>query len=167
MTKMLSVFCVRRCVTVSACILLSSILWSQTTPVNAVVSGSPAGAVSVSKPHDDDFVLGNDDVLAINVWKEPDISRSIPFSAARWQDFAALEVEIANRLKNYISECDSERRSAPQTGRMRPLPGMLGRTETKVDAASLGATLVFESRRKLPKSVECMSGRISWKDSVS
>jgi polysaccharide biosynthesis/export protein len=24
------------------------------------------------------FVIGNDDVLAINVWKEPDISRSIP-----------------------------------------------------------------------------------------
>ena len=30
------------------------------------------------KPHDDTFVIGNDDVLAINVWKEPDISRSIP-----------------------------------------------------------------------------------------
>jgi len=30
------------------------------------------------KPHDNSFVIGNDDVLAINVWKEPDISRSIP-----------------------------------------------------------------------------------------
>ena len=33
---------------------------------------------SAAKPHDDSFVIGNDDVLAINVWKEPDISRSIP-----------------------------------------------------------------------------------------
>ena len=33
---------------------------------------------SGAKAHDDSFVIGNDDVLAINVWKEPDISRSIP-----------------------------------------------------------------------------------------
>ena len=43
-------------------------------------SNSPAtsSASSTDKPHDDSFVIGNDDVLAINVWKEPDISRSIP-----------------------------------------------------------------------------------------
>jgi polysaccharide export outer membrane protein len=56
-------------------------------------------------------------VLAINVWKEPDISRSIPVRSdgkislplvgevqAAGQTPLKLEVEIASRLKNYISE---------------------------------------------------------------
>jgi hypothetical protein len=54
------------------CALFSSVLCAQ--------SAAPAHDVDASagKPHDDSFVIGNDDVLAINVWKEPDISRSIP-----------------------------------------------------------------------------------------
>lgn len=75
-------------------------------------------AVSVeSKPHDDSFLIGNDDVLAVNVWKEPDISRSIPVRSdgkislplvgevqATGQTPRRLELDIAERLKNYISE---------------------------------------------------------------
>ena len=30
------------------------------------------------KAHDDKFVIGMDDVLAVNVWKETEISRSVP-----------------------------------------------------------------------------------------
>src|SRR5215475_14091180 len=30
------------------------------------------------KAHDDSFQIGPDDILAINVWKEPEISRSVP-----------------------------------------------------------------------------------------
>lgn len=69
------------------------------------------------KAHDDSFIIGNDDVLAVNVWKEPDISRSIPVRSdgkislplagevqAAGQTPAKLEAEIASRLKNYISE---------------------------------------------------------------
>jgi polysaccharide export outer membrane protein len=117
MTRMFGVFCVRLCVSASACSLLSSVLWSQSGPAKAAVSGNPTAAVSESKPHDDNFVIGNNDVLAINVWKEPDISRSIPVRSdgrislplvgevqAAGQTPAKLEVEIAGRLKNYISE---------------------------------------------------------------
>ena len=69
------------------------------------------------KPHDDSFLIGNDDVLAINVWKEPDISRSIPVRSdgkislplvgevqAAGRTPLKLEQEIAAKLKNYIGE---------------------------------------------------------------
>jgi polysaccharide biosynthesis/export protein len=87
-------------------------LAAQQTP-----SATPDAAASAGKPHDDSFVIGNDDVLAINVWKEPDISRSIPVRSdgkislplvgevqAAGMTPAKLEKEIASRLKNYISE---------------------------------------------------------------
>jgi len=40
----------------------------------------PAGAAAPTKAPgaDSNFVIGNEDVLAINVWKEPDISRVVP-----------------------------------------------------------------------------------------
>jgi polysaccharide export outer membrane protein len=70
-----------------------------------------------TKAHDDSFVIGNDDVLAINVWKEPDVSRSIPVRSdgkislplvgevqATGRTPLKLEQEIAERLKNYIAE---------------------------------------------------------------
>jgi len=46
-------------------------------------SAPPAGAAnpSASRPAvepGDDFVIGNDDVLAISVWKEPEVSRTLP-----------------------------------------------------------------------------------------
>jgi polysaccharide export outer membrane protein len=74
-------------------------------------------AAAATKPHDDTFVIGNDDVLAINVWKEPDVSRSIPvrpdgkISLPLAGEIQAagltplrLEREIASKLQNYISE---------------------------------------------------------------
>jgi polysaccharide export outer membrane protein len=44
--------------------------------LQAIVATSQPSATSGNKP-DDAFVIGNDDVLSINVWKEPDLSRSI------------------------------------------------------------------------------------------
>lgn len=86
-------------------------------PASAQANSSATAATSAAKPHDDTFVIGNDDVLAVNVWKEPDISRSIPVRSdgkislplvgevqAAGLTPAKLEKEIANRLKNYISE---------------------------------------------------------------
>ena len=92
-------------------------------------SGSTAGAkqsapptqpetnATASSPHDNNFVIGNDDVLAINVWKEPEISRSIPVRSdgkislplvgevqAAGLTPLKLEQAIAGRLTNYISE---------------------------------------------------------------
>jgi polysaccharide export outer membrane protein len=91
--------------------LISGSLWGQTA-----AAGHDADASS-GKPHDDSFVIGNDDVLAINVWKEPDISRSIPVRSdgkislplvgevqAAGLTPLKLEKDIASRLKNFISE---------------------------------------------------------------
>ena len=76
-----------------------------------------AADASAAKPHDDSFIIGNDDVLAVNVWKEPDISRSIPVRSdgkislplvgevqAAGLTPLKLEKDIANKLKNYMSE---------------------------------------------------------------
>jgi len=64
-------------------IALSATASAQTVPLdiknNAV---SPSGSSSGPTPHDagtpDDYVIGSDDVLAINVWKEPDLCRTVP-----------------------------------------------------------------------------------------
>ena len=74
-------------------------------------------ASAATRPHDASFVIGNDDVLAINVWKEPDISRSIPVRSdgkislplvgevqAAGRTPLKLEQDIATRLKSYIAE---------------------------------------------------------------
>jgi polysaccharide export outer membrane protein len=80
-------------------------------------SQSAAAQDSEGKPHDNSFVIGNDDVLAVSVWKEAEISRSVPvrsdgkislplvgeLQAAGRTPFN-LEQDIAERLKNYISE---------------------------------------------------------------
>ena len=58
-------------------IILAGSLWAQ-VPAPPAPAAEPSLARSATKPHDASFVIGNDDLLAINVWKEPDISRSIP-----------------------------------------------------------------------------------------
>jgi polysaccharide export outer membrane protein len=96
--------------------LLASLLCAQTAVTNKpAVPTQQTGAAG--SPHDDSFVIGNDDVLAINVWKEPDISRSIPVRSdgkislpLAGQVQAAgltplkLEQEIASKLQSYISQ---------------------------------------------------------------
>ena len=70
-----------------------------------------------TQAHDNTFIIGNDDVLAISVWKEPDVSRSVPVRSdgkislplagevqAAGQTPLKLEQEIAARLKNFIGE---------------------------------------------------------------
>jgi polysaccharide export outer membrane protein len=66
---------------------------------------------------DSSYLIGANDVLAINVWKEPDISRSVPVRSdgrislplvgelqASGQTPRQLEQEITKRLQSYISE---------------------------------------------------------------
>jgi polysaccharide biosynthesis/export protein len=104
--------------------LLSICLWAQTTAEpTKPASNSDAQVAStnsegtVTKAHDSTFVIGNDDVLAINVWKEPDVSRSVPVRSdgkislplvgevqAAGSTPLKLEQDIAARLKNYIGE---------------------------------------------------------------
>jgi len=66
--------------------------------------------------HDDNFVIGNDDVLAISVWKEPELTKSVPVRSdgkislplvgelmAAGQTPLQLEHEITDKLKNFIT----------------------------------------------------------------
>jgi polysaccharide biosynthesis/export protein len=107
-------------------LLLSSWLWAQSAPASSSSIGSNATvqppqpsqtADAGTKPHDDSFIIGDDDVLAVNVWKEPDISRSIPVRSdgkislplvgelqATGRTPLKLEKDIAEKLKNYIAE---------------------------------------------------------------
>lgn len=91
---------------------------AQAAPAPAAGSGAATSPDKpADKPHDDSFVIGNDDVLAINVWKEPDISRSIPVRSdgkislplvgevqAAGLTPLKLEKDIAEKLKSFISE---------------------------------------------------------------
>jgi polysaccharide export outer membrane protein len=99
------------------CLALSLGLWAQTKPAARSAQATQNADSTAPKAHDDTFVIGNDDVLAINVWKEPDISRSIPVRSdgkislplvgevqAAGQTPLKLEQEIAGRLKSYIGE---------------------------------------------------------------
>lgn len=108
----------------SLCFYSSNWLWAQSGPTNAektepsIVASVPQPLESAaSKPHDNDFVIGNSDVLAVNVWKEPDISRSVPVRSdgkislplagevqAAGLTPLNLEKDIASKLQSYISE---------------------------------------------------------------
>jgi polysaccharide biosynthesis/export protein len=107
-----------------SCILLSSIGWAQSAPAKssavsnrATTADAHATASPRSTAHDDTFIIGKNDVLAIAVWKEPDISRSIPVRSdgkislplvgeiqAAGETPLKLEQNIAAKLKNYIEE---------------------------------------------------------------
>jgi len=109
------------------CALLSSVLAAQaTTSANppaqpaAPSTAAPTAAVdpNAAQGHDNSFVIGNDDVLAINVWKEPDVSRpaipvrsdgkiSLPLVGevqAAGLTPLKLEQAIAAKLQNFISQ---------------------------------------------------------------
>jgi polysaccharide biosynthesis/export protein len=116
---------VKRLVPALVCLVSCATLWSQNTAVNAkqssaavqtAMSGEPSNS-GATKPHDDSFVIGDDDLLAINVWKEPDISRQVPVRSdgkislplvgevkAAGETPLKLEQDLAARLKNYIDE---------------------------------------------------------------
>jgi polysaccharide biosynthesis/export protein len=80
-------------------------------------AGNKTGEGSSAGHSDSSYVIGANDVLAINVWKEPEISRSVPVRSdgkislplvgelqAGGQTPRQLEQEITKRLQSYISE---------------------------------------------------------------
>jgi polysaccharide export outer membrane protein len=84
-----------------------------------VPSAGASDASSAAKPHDGDYLIGSGDVLAINVWKEPDVSRSVPVRPdgrislplvgelqASGRTPLQLEHDIATKLRAYITEAD-------------------------------------------------------------
>lgn len=102
-----------------ACILFTSWLLGQAAgPVeNADAAGSEAPAKAADVQANGGYVIGPEDILAINVWKEPDISRSVPVRSdgaislplvgeveAGGKTTVQLEQEITAKLRTYISE---------------------------------------------------------------
>lgn len=99
-----------------ACILVSQTLAAQTSGTPIPDSSKPAAAAT-SKAHDDSYIIGPDDVLAVNVWKEPEVSRTVPVRSdgkislplagevqASGQTPRQLEQSLSARLKSFISE---------------------------------------------------------------
>ena len=80
-------------------------------------SPAPASVAAATATAANHYLIGNDDVLAISVWKEPDISRSVPVRSdgkislpligeiqATGRTPKELEADIARGLHDYISE---------------------------------------------------------------
>jgi polysaccharide export outer membrane protein len=123
---------VRWIVMLCGCVLVAGIIAAQTAPakpeaakpanVAKLVDPAPVQSASAveaaTTPHDDSFVIGNDDVLSINVWKEPDVSRatipvrsdgriSLPLAGeiqAAGLTPLGLERAIAAKLQSFISD---------------------------------------------------------------
>jgi polysaccharide export outer membrane protein len=83
-------------------------------PGKKQTSGNP---VIANNPASDEFVIGTGDVLAINVWKETEVSRVVPVRSdgrislplvgeiqASGRTPKQLEIEISAKLKDYVSE---------------------------------------------------------------
>lgn len=86
---------------------------------NSSSSNEPSskGTVAQPTPASEEFVIGIGDVLAISVWKEPDLSRVVPVRSdgrltlpligeiqARGQTAKQLEKDLGNRLKEFVSD---------------------------------------------------------------
>jgi polysaccharide export outer membrane protein len=104
-------------------IVLSSSLLGQVPASEQANRGLPAASIAQppgspgNKSGEDSFVIGNDDVLAINVWKEPDFSRSLQVRSdgkismpllgevqAAGLTPSQLEQDIAGRLLKFITK---------------------------------------------------------------
>ena len=111
----------------AVCILLTSGVCAQsaTATQSNARAAAPADLGSATQPatgsaaklHDNSFVIGNGDVLAINVWKQPDISRSLPVRSdgrislplvgevqAAGLTPLKLEADITGKLQAYLTE---------------------------------------------------------------
>jgi polysaccharide export outer membrane protein len=174
---------VRFIAVIAAALITASVGYAQsasikTQPDTKLAINKDTGAVSsaadlAAKPATDDpnYVIGPEDELIISVWKEPDISRTVPvrpdgkISLALLNDVQAtgrtpmqLGVDITEKLKNFISEpqvtvivtkINSQRifvvGEVPRTGAYTLLPNM-----TAVDAiSSAGGFTPFAKRTKI------------------
>ncbi|HWY53302.1 MAG TPA: polysaccharide biosynthesis/export family protein [Terriglobales bacterium] len=108
------------------CVLITGCLAAQTDSIKnpnntkseaQTSSVDPGAAPTVARAHDDTYIIGDDDVLAINVWKEPEVSRTVPVRSdgkislplagevqASGETPRQLEKELASKLQSFISE---------------------------------------------------------------
>ena len=90
---------------------------SKLTDIKAEADTHSPSAPATIKSAKDEFVIGAGDVLAINVWKEQELSRQIPVRSdgrislplvgeiqAGGQTPKQLEAELKTKLKDYVSE---------------------------------------------------------------
>jgi polysaccharide biosynthesis/export protein len=103
-------------------LVVSSITLGQTPnqPSPSNNSGGEVGSPSASAParqgHDATYVIGNDDRLDINVWKEQELSKTIPVRSdgkislplvgeilAAGRTPLQLEADISDRLRSFIT----------------------------------------------------------------
>ena len=106
---------------VSIVLVLHAVAWPQLQSAkNAGPEKASVPAAAPSSPEPaagDDYVIGADDVLAINVWKEPDLTRTLPvrpdgkISLPLIGDIGAsgstpkqLQATIQDRLSQYIAK---------------------------------------------------------------
>lgn len=83
----------------------------------ALVALPAAAQSNPSHPPDSEFIIGPGDVLAVNVWKEAEISKVVPVRSdgrislpligelqASGQTPRQLETEVTKRLKDFVAE---------------------------------------------------------------
>jgi polysaccharide biosynthesis/export protein len=122
MTSRINTIC-RHGIVAITCAVVSGFAWAQSDSGKASVISDRVNTTDVytatapTPAHNNTFVIGQNDVLAINVWKEPDISRSVPVRSdgkislplvgeiqAAGETPLKLEENIATRLKGFIEE---------------------------------------------------------------
>jgi polysaccharide export outer membrane protein len=108
------------------CILTSATLLAQTDaakntnnakPAAPAVPADPSPSGSAVPAHNDTYIIGADDVLSINVWKEQEVSRTVPVRSdgkislplagevqASGETPLQLEKILAAKLQSFISE---------------------------------------------------------------
>lgn len=102
-------------VTTLACLMFANTLIAQSNA--ASTSASAQADSAASRAHDDSYTIGADDILAINVWKEPDLTRSVPVRSdgkislpligelqAAGTTPKQLEDDISKKLTNFVAE---------------------------------------------------------------
>jgi polysaccharide biosynthesis/export protein len=103
-----------KCRALQAVVLGLMLMALGTLPAQTQSNGE--NATTGGKPHDETFIIGNDDVLAISVWKEPELTKSIPVRSdgkislplvgeiqAAGRSPLQLEQDITSKLKNFIT----------------------------------------------------------------
>lgn len=82
----------------------------------SVAAPDPQAMGASDKAHDEKYVIGNDDVLNISVWKEPDLTKAVPVRSdgkislplvgemqATGKTPLQLEHDITEKLKSFIT----------------------------------------------------------------
>lgn len=105
----------------AAGLMAQTVASSSPTPDSATAApATPPDQVTpspINRAHNNTYLIGDDDVLEINVWKEPELSKIIPVRSdgkislplagelqAAGKTPVQLEDDITTRLRNFITE---------------------------------------------------------------